>query len=248
MNEPTKRPMIYKEARECADQINANLTNVRQLVVDLHDREGWSALGYANWTECVHAEFKQAERYIFYQYKAAEIEQNVSDCTIVQLGKIPEGQLRPLSKIKDPIQQREAWRQAVETAPEGKVTAAHVYKIVRGMAQIDVNVSQKEPRKIEVTEAMGISTFIICHLERIREDDPKKEKALLRVERWIQKNITGSESFRQSPTKDLVSEDFQQAFDQMVIEIKNTRAMKWKTTSHKAAVEMMQILLNIAEH
>ena len=55
--------------------------------IPLHDREGCTAIGYANWTECVHAEFKQAERYIFYQYKAAEIEQNVSDCTIVQFGK-----------------------------------------------------------------------------------------------------------------------------------------------------------------
>ncbi|MCX5810166.1 MAG: hypothetical protein NTX36_12495 [Proteobacteria bacterium] len=34
-----------------------------------------------------------------------------------------EYQLRPLTKIKDPDQQREAFQKAVDTAPEGKVTA-----------------------------------------------------------------------------------------------------------------------------
>jgi hypothetical protein len=124
------RPMIYKEARECADRINSNMSNIRRDVVELHDRCGWDALGYKDWTECVQKEFKQAERYIFYQFKAAQIEQNVTDCTNVQLGAIPEGQLRPLSKL-EPEQQRTAWQKAVETAPDGKVTAAHVSKVVK---------------------------------------------------------------------------------------------------------------------
>lgn len=70
---------------------------------------------------------RQARRYIFHQFKAAQIEQNVSNCTIVQLGKIPEGQLRPLANLA-PEKQREARKQAVDTAPEGKVTAAHMAK------------------------------------------------------------------------------------------------------------------------
>lgn len=146
MNEPAKRPMICKEAQECVDQINANLTNVRRLVVELHDRDGWTALGYASWTECVQKEFKQAERYIFYQYKAAEIEMNVADCTIVQLGAIPEGQLRPLSKL-EPQQQREAWTKAVETAPDGKMTAAHVSKVVKEMTEPTPSPKANKPTK-----------------------------------------------------------------------------------------------------
>jgi len=47
--------------------------------------------------------------------------------------------------------------------------------------------------------------------------------------------------------EELVSAEFQNAFDQMDIELKNACAMKWKTTSHKAAIGMMQILLTIAE-
>jgi len=43
-----------------------------------------------------------------------------------------ESQARPLVKLKDnPEAQREAWQKAVETAPEGKVTAAHVQKVVK---------------------------------------------------------------------------------------------------------------------
>jgi len=44
-----------------------------------------------------------------------------------QKAEIPESQLRPLTKLRNkPDQQREAWQKVVETAPEGKVTAAHV--------------------------------------------------------------------------------------------------------------------------
>lgn len=135
MNNPAVRMMVFKEARECADRINAGINNVRRDVLELHDRDGWSALGYKSWTECVQREFKQAERYIFYQFKAGQIEQNLNDsaksnCTIVQLGSIPEGQLRPLARL-EPDQQREAWQKAVDTAPGGKVTAAHVANVVK---------------------------------------------------------------------------------------------------------------------
>ena len=43
-----------------------------------------------------------------------------------------ERQCRPLAKL-DPEQQVKAWEMAVETAPDGKVTANHVARIVKGM-------------------------------------------------------------------------------------------------------------------
>lgn len=48
-----------------------------------------------------------------------------------QLVTLPvnESQARPLTKI-EPDQQGKVWQRAVETAPEGKVTARHVSKIV----------------------------------------------------------------------------------------------------------------------
>jgi hypothetical protein len=43
-----------------------------------------------------------------------------------------EAQARPLAKLKDPEQQREAWQRAVATAA-GKITAAHVEQVVKEM-------------------------------------------------------------------------------------------------------------------
>lgn len=183
MNEPAKRPMIYKEAQECVDQINANLTNVRQLVVELHDRDGWTALGHASWTECVQKEFKQAERYIFYQYKAAEIELNVSDCTIVQLGAIPEGQLRPLSKL-EPQQQRDAWAKAVETAPDGKVTAAHVSKVVKEMMEPTLELKPEPQKPVRVKKGPPMPPELIADSFEAAFDQMVEELKHARAMNW----------------------------------------------------------------
>lgn len=191
------RPMIYKEAREVVDKINSNMNNVRHLVLDLYEREGWSALGYASWRECVTAEFKGTQQYLYYQLEAAQTERNIS--TVVEIKEnIPERQLRPLTKLRDnPDLQRQAWQKAVETAPDGKITAAHVSKVVR-----------------EMTE-------------------PEKPKPYILHKPIIE--------------KETVSEDFQRAYDNMIVELKNCRALKWKTTSYKAAMEMMKNLVTITE-
>lgn len=191
------RPMIYKEAREVVDKINANMNNVRYLVLDLYEREGWSALGYGSWRECVTKEFQGKQSYLYYQLEAAQVEKNIST-NVEKQDLIPESHLRPLTKLRDnPEQQREAWQKAVETAPDGKITAAHVSKVVR-----------------EMTE-------------------PEKPKPYVLHKPIIE--------------KELVSEDFQLAYDNMIIELKNCRALKWKTTSYKAALEMMKNLVIITE-
>ena len=52
---------------------------------------------------------------------SAQIEQNVSDCTAVQLGTIPERHLRPLTGLT-PEKQHEAWKEAVDTATDGRLS------------------------------------------------------------------------------------------------------------------------------
>lgn len=61
------------------------------------------------------------------------------------IGVIPEteSQVRPLTKLP-PEAQQEAWKQAVETAPEGKVTARHVEKVVN-----EIIGAKPEPAAIE---------------------------------------------------------------------------------------------------
>ena len=53
------------------------------------------------------------------------------------IGPIPqvESQARPLTQLA-PDDQRIAWERAIETAPEGKITGAHVQRVVDGMREL----------------------------------------------------------------------------------------------------------------
>ena len=61
--------------------------------------------------------------------EAAQVRDNLS--TIVDKPQpVSEGQTRPLTRLKDPELQQEAWNKAVESAPEGKVTGRYISKLV----------------------------------------------------------------------------------------------------------------------
>jgi hypothetical protein len=181
------KAMTYKEAKACVDGINSNMNNIRALVLDLYERKGWDALGYESWRECVVKEFKQGENYLYKQLAAAQAEKNI--CTTVQ---IPERQIRPLTRLNDdPEKQRVAWQKAVETAPEGKVTAAHVQKVVREMVEHPAPRIREQDKIKAPSYAMDIATFVISHLERIQKDDPKHDEALDYVAAWIAKQKGG---------------------------------------------------------
>ena len=74
---------------------------------------------------------------------SAEVTDNLSP-----IGDIDnEAQVRPLTKIKDPEEQREVYQKAVETAPEGKVTARHIEETVREIRRtesVDNNTEQED--------------------------------------------------------------------------------------------------------
>jgi uncharacterized cupin superfamily protein len=68
----------------------------------------------------------------------------VENIKSVPIGTFPatESQARPLVRLTAD-QQLIAWQKAVETAPDGKITAAHVCKIVKGMTMADAEVKEK---------------------------------------------------------------------------------------------------------
>ena len=68
--------------------------------------------------------------YANYLMDAAEVVANLQTSTIVEVLPLTESQARPLTQLKEPEQQINAWQRAVETAPNGKITAAHVQNIV----------------------------------------------------------------------------------------------------------------------
>jgi len=122
--------MSGDEARECVVSIKASVGRARNLLLDLYEREGWRVLGYSSWRECVANEFGQSQAYLYNQLQAAQIERNIS--SIEEKGIVPESQLRPLQQL-EPDQQCEVWAKANETAPNGKITAAHVQSVVDEM-------------------------------------------------------------------------------------------------------------------
>lgn len=121
--------MSADEAREYVTAIRQHLNSARALLLDLYERKGWQALGYDSWRACVVAEFGESQRHLYRQLEAAQVEHVI--CPNGQIGAIPESHLRPLAPYKDdPEFVRETWEEAKRTAPDGKLTAAHVENVV----------------------------------------------------------------------------------------------------------------------
>ena len=148
-------------------------------------------MGHATFEEYCKVRWDIARRTAYQFIGSVQVIDNVRNCAQTPVN---ESQTRPLARL-EPDQQRTAWAKAVETAPEGKVTAAHVLKVVKELTQPKPYILKNSP--------------IV-----------KQEK---------------------------VSEDFQSAFDSMVIELKNASATRWRDTSYKGALEMMKTLVTITE-
>ena len=145
-------------------------------------------LGFKTFEEYCKSKWDFASNYARRLIASAETVENIKS---VPMGTIPqtERQARSLARL-GADQQLIAWQKAVETAPDGKVTGAHVYKIVKGMTM-----EQEKPRSAPQpqipSDAMQLSGIAINQLQRITADDPRREDALRRVELWLLKNKKG---------------------------------------------------------
>ena len=98
--------MTANEARAIVETIKDSVDRVGKLLLDLYNREGWRALGYASWRECAKAEFAGCERRFYQLLNAEQVREEI--CTIVQNSdSIPEGQLRELA-IAEPGERADA--------------------------------------------------------------------------------------------------------------------------------------------
>jgi len=92
--------------------------------------------------------------------ESASVKENLS--TIVDIQPVNEAQTRPLTKLGTKQLQQEAWQKVVETAPDGKVTARHVSKVVSEM--LDANTIKEVGKKGKKMRQ------IIDETERMDED------------------------------------------------------------------------------
>ena len=149
--------------------------------------------GVASFETYIRDRFGMARRTAYQLIDASKVIENVRNCGQVEVLPATESQARPLTRLKDdPEKQRVAWQKAVETAPEGKVTAAHVRKVVREMVEPPAPRIREQDKIVGPSDAMDIATFAISHLERIRKDDPQHDEAMEYVAAWIAKQKGGN--------------------------------------------------------
>lgn len=82
---------------------------------------------YSTFEDYCRDRWGMSKRYANYQIEAARTIGNLG--TIVPTLPATESQARPLTSLPPEVQ-AEAWQRAVETAPDGKITAAHVQSVV----------------------------------------------------------------------------------------------------------------------
>lgn len=65
--------MGAEEAREIINKINSKAAEMGRLLLDLKEREGWRALGYASWTQCLRCEFEYSRKHLYELMNAAPV-------------------------------------------------------------------------------------------------------------------------------------------------------------------------------
>jgi hypothetical protein len=159
--------MTEGEARQAVQRVKEGLRAVgvmRAALLDLEERKGWQALGYASWRECVVAEFGQSQATLYRQLEAARTEREIShgEKTPVFETAIPESVLRPLAGL--PVSDKPVvLADAKANAPGGKVRAKdvraargrHILKsegveTLSGISVSDAGDVQEQPKASEI--------------------------------------------------------------------------------------------------
>lgn len=87
--------MTAGEARECVSAIRDHLHRARQLLLDLYEREGWRALGYSSFAECIEVEFKKSRSYLYRELAAGRLESGLD----MDVGTLPESHARAVLEV-----------------------------------------------------------------------------------------------------------------------------------------------------
>ncbi len=152
------KTMTKADARAFVESIKNRLGDIRKMLIELHDRMGWTALGYDSWDQLVKEEFTWwSKRYVNMQLSAGKIEQklladttggckgnNLSENSPIGFSKlvcvIPESHLRPLAGLPED-QQLAAYTDAKEEAEAaGETLTAKMVK-----AKVDLYKADNEP-------------------------------------------------------------------------------------------------------
>jgi hypothetical protein len=154
--------MTEDEARDRVDQINNHSNRIGELLLELHDRQGWRASGYNSWDECSASAFKYSRSRLYQLIDAARVEKNVSN--MLDIGESLPARAVDQLKHLEPEQQREVVQKAKDAAPDGKVTAKAVEEAVTPKKQ--VLEAHEVTREVPSWESSGVA-----QKEPVIEDD-----------------------------------------------------------------------------
>ena len=101
--------------------------DVGNALLSIRERKGFRLQGFHAFDDYCRERWGMARRTADQFIAAAGVVENLSAIALTL--PATESQARPLASLP-PEQQREVWAMAVETAPDGKVTAAHVERVV----------------------------------------------------------------------------------------------------------------------
>ncbi len=129
------------ELAELEDVINRNLASffeIGKALITIRDKKLYH-LTHDNFEDYVLERWDFRRAHAYRLIDSAKTIENLSP-----IGDIPtnEAQVRPLTKL-DPDHQKEAWAEALKSAPQGKVTAKLVRKVVKKM----IPESEREQKK-----------------------------------------------------------------------------------------------------
>lgn len=183
-NAITKNSVALEELENTIKKNIGAFYEVGRALMEIRDRGLYKdVLGFETFEAYCKGRWDFSRRHAYRFIEAVEVIGHVSESDTKP--PINLEQTRPLSKL-EPAQQREAWQKAVETAPEGKVTAAHVSKVVKEITgETPKNKPELKPTIPE--HAVYFAQIAISQLERISPDDPTRFKAIESVEKWIKK-------------------------------------------------------------
>lgn len=88
--------MTAEEAKQATDRVKEGLENVRALLLDIYEREGWRALGYESFVAYAETEFSASKSQAYRLLDAARL-----DAILSPIGEtgLPEGHLRELRTV-----------------------------------------------------------------------------------------------------------------------------------------------------
>ena len=142
---------------------------------------------HATFEDYCREEWQMARRTAYQFIDGAVAAENVRHGAHVE--PTNERQVRPLTKLETPEQQREAWTVATETAAaEGKpVTAKHVETAVEKVQE--QSAPKAERINFKPSNGMQYATMAIANLEKIQPNDTELTDALEKVQRYISKRL-----------------------------------------------------------